>query len=252
MFFGIIDSCLSIINGPFYIMPSAVINSNQYWPKILPYASLYIAFIGIKTPSITFVIVHILFLFRIITKLGITILNFIRKYIPEYKALIFILDLIIGLIILPYGILYGHMFLSHTKFRRSISTIGRTLHAISLLIISQIFASQFSIYVINFLICKTLMFLVIQKYLHNSKMLMSGMFAFIGSYYFLKLVSSCWISFLFLPTGFSFDFSPWEKSMNVKKLLVSYGTLLVFFALACTTQNTLIRRIDKEIKIELI
>lgn len=242
MFYGIIDFCLNSMNGPFYTMPAHILDCDGHWARLLPCTSLYIAFVGIKTPFITFSMVQPLLLFRTVSSAGAAAAGLVDRHLPGHGSALCALELVLSLAAVPAVLSYAFSILYHTKFRRSISTIGRIVQAVSFLVMSHVFSSSFSLYAINFLCCRLLMFCIVQRYFRYSKAFLSGTLAFIGSYYFLKLAPGVGILRPLLPPGYCFDFVLWREDASMGALAVSYSALTILFLASYASQNALTRR----------
>lgn len=237
MIYSILEFCLNSINGPFHSTPEHILGCRRYWVYTMPYLSLYVAFVGIRTPTVSFMMAQTLLLFRLINLADMTVIKILSARTAHNSPLNLLLRGLLNPAFISVGVtLLLHVFYQ-IKFRRSIAMAGRVSHAICFLVTRVLFSGRAEILVFNFLFNKLVMQVCIRIYVRCKKTFCIVVLAFIGTYYFLKTIGCCWNALSDLAY---FEFILWRRSVGWRTLLVSYTTFCILFVLSFASQNILV------------
>lgn len=233
MIYSIIEFCLNSFNGPFHSMPACISGSSQRWLGILPYASLYVAVAGIRTPVLSFVILQSMLLFRFIALADASIAQTISYRLDNIFLGTFFYRPLLSIMVT----ILLHTFYQFT-LRRSVSMAGRMTHATCNYITRLHFRDPYEILVCNFIINKISILLCIYLCNRHMQSFTTAVFSFFGVYFFLK---TCACSSILQPCvlfNVNFELAALVVRGCRMDLLLSYATFTVLFCVAFISQTT--------------
>ncbi|KAI4292872.1 hypothetical protein PAPHI01_2146 [Pancytospora philotis] len=240
MIYGILEYCINSFNGPYHNTPAYIINYDSALIYALPYGCLYVAFVGLKTPIVSFVIVHTLLLFGFIKKINGYLQDMARTGLPPsvlFRALAAVLLNGTAIATAVTTLLYLFYFF---ESRRFIAIVGRVNHALLFLLINLLFRDALLCFVLRFGINKLVMFGFRYSFFAYRNTFRISVFVFVGVYYFLKL-SPLWSAGLGIAHIENyFDFIIWHSDNTWRRLVLSYLLFTLLFAAAFRSQSALL------------
>lgn len=242
MIYSVIEYCLNCLNGAFHTTPNHMRHDDRFWLTVFPIASLYIAFWGINTFRISFIIVQILMLYGLISQTDREISRIVSCKFKNHSALLLVLR------VFTYPLFYSlasSMFLHRIyqiSYKRSISISGRISHSICNIIIRSKISNIYAILILKFFITRIINRIILKVYFRKVRVFNMIMFSLIGSYYFLKTYSKIFILALLLPDCLEFNVTTIKDRSTFFLVAVSYLTLLVMVLVSCKTQMVFVRR----------
>lgn len=242
MIFGILEFCINAYNGPYHTTPAILLSPSAGGLRYaLPYTALYIAYFGMITPMLSFVLVHHFMLFGIIHAIYESLCKIVYSGnvdSPLGRALFSPVVNCYAISLIVSFTLYTFYQLS---LRRSCSIVGRMSHACVFLFVQVLFRKATIILLANFCLNKLLMFGFKRIYLLNKSFFQTFTFSFVGVFYFLKLFP-LWdfLGMAASPSDNFFNFVIWQKSNTWNRILLSYSFFFVLFMSAFTFQNALL------------
>lgn len=237
MIYSVLEFCLNSVNGPFYGTPEHIVGCGWHWAFVLPYLSLYVAFVGVKTPLISFMTAQTLLLFRLISMADLAATEAVGARTVHNSPLNLVLRVLLSPVLVSVGVTYLLHVFYQIRFRRSIAIAGRVSHAICSLLTRVVISGRIEVLIMNFLFNKILSQICMRVYIRHKGTFCTVIFSFIGTYYFLKTICRCRLCHYLLSDGARFEFLLWKRNAGWQTLFVSYVTFGILFGLSFASQS---------------
>lgn len=206
-------------------------------------SALSVAFWGVKSFKLSFVICQILLLYKFIAELNTNFVSFIINILSRNKYMVYEEIVYIGnfissfteiIIAILISLLLYHFY--QVPYRRMLSITGRITHTLCYFILSHILKNKMAIFIFNFSLNKVCNYVNIAIYFRNSKYVVISYLAFIGCYYFLKLSHELFFINRIILYRFKFSYNG-DGTDDLEHLIICYCSFIIMFMIAFRIQS---------------